>query len=52
MSVLVGSDLVTEIASTLFSFQERAHVKLLWKTDKSVELLLVACLSGEDNTVE
>lgn len=47
-SVLAGS----EINSTLFSFQERAHLKLLRKTDKSVELFLVACLSGEDNTVK
>lgn len=41
-----------QIATTLFSFQERTHVKLLWKTDKSIELLLMACLSGEDNTVQ
>lgn len=44
---------VTEIhmANTLFSFQERPHVQLLWKTDKGVELLLVSCLSAEHNTV-
>ena len=33
---------------TLFTFQERPHVQLLWKTDKGVELLLMACLPEAD----
>lgn len=36
---------------TWFTFQERPHIQLLWKTDKGVELLLMAGLSEEDNMV-
>lgn len=35
-----------EVDPTLFSLQESPHVQLLWKTDVSVEFLLVARLSG------
>lgn len=41
-----------EIANTLLSFQKWAHVKLLWETDKSVELLLVPRLSGPDKATQ